>query len=57
MPPIRVLLVDLENPAAAIAETGPRLVSQLQRTVGDRYDAQQLRVFMRPGGIDITDPP
>ena len=53
MPPIRVLLVDLENPAAAIAETGMRLVEQLQRTVGDRYDARQLRVFMRPGGIDI----
>jgi replicative DNA helicase len=51
--PIRVLLIDLENPAAAIAETGARLVSQLQRTAGSQYDPQRLRVLMRPGGIDI----
>jgi hypothetical protein len=51
--PIRVLIVDLENPAAAIKETGSRMVDQLHRTVGDRYDPNRLRIHMRPGGIDI----
>ena len=51
--PIRVLLADLENPAAAIKETGTRMVTQLRRTVGDQYDPDRLRIHMRPGGIDI----
>ncbi len=51
--PIRALIVDLENPRAAIAETGKSLVAQLRRTVGDAYDPGRLRVFRKPGGLDL----
>ena len=50
--PIRALVVDLENPVASIAETGGRMVTQLRRTLGDRYDPQRCKFFRRPGGID-----
>jgi len=50
--PISVLIVDLENPAAAIAETGGRLIDQLRVSVRD-YEPARLRVLMRPGGIDL----
>ncbi len=52
MPAIRVLLVDLENPAAAIAETGRPLVQLLRRRRGDDYDPNNLRIFRRPAGMD-----
>jgi hypothetical protein len=51
--PVRVLIVDLENPAAAIAETGDMLVKRLRQDVGDAYQPGNLRVFMRPGGMDL----
>lgn len=51
--PVRVLVVDLENPVAAIAETGERLVSQLRRMTGDVYDPDRLRIHMRPDGMDL----
>ena len=52
--PIRVLLVDLENPVQAIAETGGRIVEQIRRTNGG-FDDEALRIYMRPGGVDIRN--
>lgn len=51
--PVRVLIVDLENPAAAIAETGQMLVDRLRRELGDAYAPDMLRILMRPGGMDL----
>lgn len=45
IPPVRVLIIDAENPSAAIAETGSLLVKQLRRTVGDKYDPDRLQVI------------
>lgn len=53
IPPVRVLIVDLENPAAAIAETGAVLVDRLKIEVGADYAPENLRILMRPGGIDL----
>lgn len=50
--PIRALIVDLENPAASIAETASRMVSQLRQRRGDEYDAERCKFFRRPQGID-----
>lgn len=51
--PVRTLIVDLENPAAAIAETGSILVARLQRELGQGYAPDSLRILMRPGGMDL----
>jgi replicative DNA helicase len=51
--PVRVLLIDLENPAQAIAETGAQIVRMLRRVVGDAYETKNLRVLERPDGIDL----
>lgn len=53
MPAMRVLLVDLENPAAAIAETGAPLVRLLRSRRGEHYDPDNLRVLRRPTGLDL----
>lgn len=50
--PIRSLIVDLENPAASIAETGGKMVDRLRTLLGADYDPTRCRVFRRPGGID-----
>lgn len=54
MEPVRALLVDLENPAAAIAETGLRMDALLQRQATD-YDPNRCQVWHRPGGIDLRN--
>jgi hypothetical protein len=51
--PIRVLMVDLENPAGAIAETGATIVAKLRKEVGDSYDPGNLRILEKPGGMDL----
>lgn len=53
--PVRVLLVDAENPKAAIAETGSRLDDQVRHAVGLAYDAKRCRIWSRPGGVDLRD--
>ena len=50
--PVRALVIDAENPSAAIAETGKWIVDQLRRDLGDRYDPQRLHILMRRG-LDI----
>lgn len=49
IPPVRALVIDAENPSAAIAETGSWIVSQLRRDLGDTYDPQRLHILMRRG--------
>jgi hypothetical protein len=56
MPPVRVLVVDGENSRQAIVETGARLDAQARRTSGDTYDPERLRVWSRPGGLDLRTP-
>ena len=51
--PIRVLVIDAENPLGAVAETGGRILEQVRRTVGTDYDSDRLRFLMRPGGLDL----
>jgi replicative DNA helicase len=51
IPKIRTLVVDLENPAASIAETGGRMAQRLLRDIPD-YDPTRCRIFERPGGMD-----
>lgn len=51
--PVRVLVVDAENPSAAVAETGQPLVAQLRRIVGADYDPYRLWMLQEPGGLDL----
>ena len=51
IPPIKALIIDLENPVASIAETGARLASQLRRQISG-YDPNRCKFFRRPGGMD-----
>lgn len=52
IPPIRVLVVDLENPKEAIVETGSKLMKYV-KTFSPDYDPTRFKVFRRPGGIDL----
>lgn len=52
MMPIRVVLIDLENPQAAMAETGKVIVDRVIRVNGG-FDYEGMHVYSRPGGIDI----
>ena len=54
--PVRALIVDAENPRAAIAETGATLDAQVRVTAGADYDADRCRAWSRPGGLDLRDP-
>lgn len=56
MEAIRSLIVDAENPLAAIAESGGRLDTQAQRSAGDNYDPGRCKVWSRPGGLDLRSP-
>jgi len=53
--PVRALIVDLENPAQAILQTGMTLERRLMTKVGDNYDPDRLRFFRRPGGMNIRN--
>ncbi len=52
IPPIRALIVDLENPKKAVLETGMRLATHLASLGGD-YDSERLRIYRQPQGIDL----
>ena len=54
IPPVRTLIVDLENPAAAVAETGQRIVARLKTRPG--HDRCRSHIWSRPGGIDLRSP-
>ncbi len=56
IPAIRVLIVDAENPLAAIAETGTALEQVLRVRLGDNYAPEQCRIWSRPGGLDVRLP-
>ena len=52
IPPVRVLVVDLENPKEAIIETCSKLM-QYVKTSSPDYDPTRFKIFRRPGGIDL----
>lgn len=56
IPPVRTLVIDAENPLAAIAETGAGLDRQARDAAGDRYDPERCRIWSRPGGLDLRQP-
>jgi replicative DNA helicase len=53
IPPIRALIIDLENPTQAITQTGVPFMNMLCERVGGNYDESRLKFFRRPGGIEI----
>ena len=53
IPPVRALIIDLENPTQAITQTGVPFMNMLRERVGDNYDESRLKFFRRPGGIEI----
>ena len=53
MPPVRVLLVDLENPVEAITETGSQLMKYVRQRDPEIYDEERLKIWRRPGGINL----
>ena len=50
--PIRVLHVDLENPAEGILETGYPLMLNM-RSYSSDFDSSRFKLYRKPGGIDI----
>jgi replicative DNA helicase len=54
--PVQTLVVDAENPQAAIAETGSVIDTQLRKTVGNAYDKARCVVWSRPGGLNLREP-
>ena len=53
IPPVRALVIDLENPTQAITQTGVPFMNMLRERVGEDYDESRLKFFRRPGGIEI----
>lgn len=50
--PLRVIIIDAENPVHAIAETGRTIHNQIVNQNGG-FDNDALRVLVRPGGMNI----
>ena len=53
---MHALVVDAENPRAAIAETGAALDAQARLAAGSDYDPRRCLVWSRPGGLDLREP-
>ena len=53
IPPIRALVIDLENPAQAILQTAEPFDRHLQMRNPSGYDSERFRVWRQPGGIEI----
>jgi replicative DNA helicase len=52
--PVRVLVVDLENPTQAITQTAVPYMNMLRNRDEDgSFDTERLRFWRKPGGIDI----
>lgn len=49
--PVRILLIDLENPAGILR----RQLSALRTQAGDRLDPERFRIVSRTEGIDLTN--
>lgn len=54
--PMRVLLVDLENPPRLLRRRLRELRDQIVTVVGAGYDEERLRVQARPEGLDVRHP-
>ena len=51
--PVRVLIVDLENPAQAILQTATPFMRHLQMRDPESYDEERLKIWRRPAGMEI----
>ena len=51
--PVRALIIDLENPTQAITQTGVPYMNMLSSRNQGNFDAERLKFFRRPGGIEI----
>jgi len=51
--PVRALIIDLENPTQAITQTGVPYMNMLSGRNQGNFDAERLKFFRRPGGIEI----
>jgi len=52
-PPVNTLLVDLENPDEAIADTGGQIQRQLRLMKGEHYREHGCWIWHRPAGLDL----
>lgn len=55
IPPIRVLIIDLENPDAAVAETGEAMIRQAKIDANGTYDRDRIMYHSRIDGIDLRN--
>lgn len=53
IPPVRVLVVDLENPDDAIEDTFARIRAGLQKTAGENYDPGRAMLYREAAGLNI----
>lgn len=53
VPPIRALVVDVENPPMLARKQYRQLARLAREKAGDRYDPARLRIEMRPEGINL----
>lgn len=51
--PIPVLVIDLENPDDAVAETGERMIRQAKISANGTYDPERIKYHQRLDGIDL----
>lgn len=54
VPPMRVLIVDLENNPRLSARKIEGMRNAAKLSVGERYDPLRLRMVLRPEGLDVT---
>lgn len=55
IPPVRVLIVDAENPDDSITDVCTPIRDQVLRVTGDNYDADRAWLWHRPGGINVRN--
>lgn len=55
IPPIRVLIVDLENPEDSIHDVCQPIRTQAKFVAGDAYSRDQAFLWHRPGGINLRN--
>ena len=53
IPPVRSLLIDLENPASIIRKTADQMLAKAITQVRGDYDPDRARIWHEPSGIDL----
>lgn len=55
IPPVRTMIVDLENPQSAVEETGRRMIQQANKHTTLGSDHERCAVWSQIGGINLLD--